>query len=135
MIEYIYTSKDGRQRMVIYENGKRHTISYPRKIMEDYLGRKLLPDEDVHHIDGDVTNNNIKNLQVINHKIHCAEHSQKYFDKIAKCYWCGKEFLWTSIKQRNHYSRMRKLGIKEDKIFCSKSCSGKYGRAIQMGEI
>jgi hypothetical protein len=29
-----YTGKDGRQRIVLYENGKRTTVSYPKYLLE-----------------------------------------------------------------------------------------------------
>ena len=51
-----------------------------RIIMENYLGRQLKDDEIVHHIDGDVSNNDISNLTVTtnsNHrKIHVVEQQR-----------------------------------------------------------
>lgn len=47
----------------------------PRKIMEDYLGRKLRKEERVHHIDGDPLNNNIENLKLCKNQ---SEHMKKY---------------------------------------------------------
>lgn len=35
-----------------------------RYVMMEYLGRKLLPGENVHHVDGDKTNNAITNLEL-----------------------------------------------------------------------
>lgn len=35
-----------------------------RVVMEEYLGRPLLPEETVHHLNGDKTNNSLKNLQL-----------------------------------------------------------------------
>ena len=47
-----------------------------RKIFEDYIGRKLKPDEVIHHIDFDKTNNSIENLWLYQSKnehtrVHC----------------------------------------------------------------
>lgn len=47
-----------------------------RVIMEKYLGRKLLSNEVVHHIDGNKRNNSIGNLQVLNR----AEHARIHFN-------------------------------------------------------
>lgn len=133
MTEYVYTSSDGRQRMIRYNNKERKTISYPRVIMENHLGRKLLPDEDVHHIDGDVTNNNVSNLQVVKHNKHCAMHEQKYFDKEVRCFWCGKKFILTAKQQQIRHGNINRKNRngENSKIFCSRSCGGKYGRMIQ----
>jgi endogenous inhibitor of DNA gyrase (YacG/DUF329 family) len=45
-------------------------------IMEKHLGRYLNDDEVVHHIDGDVTNNSIKNLQVLTRIAHARIHNK-----------------------------------------------------------
>ena len=87
---YLYTGKDGRQRLSFKnESGKLITISYPRFIMEQHIGRKLSPKEDVHHIDGNPLNNDISNLKIIPRGKHQREHSTKYYDKIEKCDYCG----------------------------------------------
>ena len=45
-----------------------------RLVMEQHLGRKLLPDEHVHHVDGDTLHNEISNLQLISpgEHAHCT---------------------------------------------------------------
>ena len=60
MKQYVYTStKDNRIRQIIVDdNGKHTSKSYPRVVMEEYLGRPLKDNEDVHHIDGVVVNIN-----------------------------------------------------------------------------
>lgn len=45
-------------------------VKQHRYIMERHLGRKLLPDEDIHHINGVKDDNRITNLQVLNHSDH-----------------------------------------------------------------
>lgn len=46
-------------------------VRYHRYVVEHYIGRKLLDEEVVHHIDNDTTNNNIDNLQLFDSK---SEH-------------------------------------------------------------
>lgn len=70
----IYYNKDGRLRVYVRETGK--TISYPRYLIEQELGRKLLPGEDVHHIDEDPLNNELSNLKVMSHSEHAAIHAR-----------------------------------------------------------
>jgi predicted DNA-binding protein len=45
-----------------------------RAVAEEKMGRKLLPGEVVHHIDGDKTNNSPENLQVMSNSDHVKLH-------------------------------------------------------------
>lgn len=45
-----------------------------RLVMEKYLGRKLEPNEIIHHVDGDKTNNIISNLKLITRREHMRLH-------------------------------------------------------------
>lgn len=67
---------DGYKQITI--NGK--CILEHRYVMEQYLGRKLLPfpNEEVHHIDGNKLNNKIENLQLTNASLHAIHHHTKY---------------------------------------------------------
>jgi hypothetical protein len=56
------TTKDGR---VMLEH---------RKVMEDFLGRKLKPEEIVHHKNRDGEDNRIENLEVVTHEEHVERH-------------------------------------------------------------
>ncbi len=122
--------KDKRLRVVlIHDNGRTQTLSYPRFVMESYLGVTLDPNEDVHHIDGNVENNDISNLEVVWHKDHCKEHSLKYKEPIlVNCFYCGSEFELSTARQsqRNRDIKRGKQGP-----FCSRRCSGKYGADVQ----
>lgn len=66
-----YQGKDGRFRVIV--NGK--TVSYPKYLVEQTLGRDLDKNETVHHIDGNPANNSLDNLQVISRKEHCRSHA------------------------------------------------------------
>lgn len=129
MEDSIYECKDGRLRVYIKETKK--VMSYPKYLMEKELGRKLAHNEEVHHKDENPLNNNLDNLEVRIHGEHQAEHSTKYYDKVVKCGWCGKEFLWTGVQQRKFYNNKRNHGRQAESPFCSRSCSGYYGKQIQ----
>lgn len=65
-------------RVVI--NGARVRVKQHRYFAEQLIGRKLLPHEDVHHLNGDKRDNRPENLQVINHGAHTklTNLSRKY---------------------------------------------------------
>ena len=130
----VYECKDGRTRA--YIKGTKKVVSYPRLILEEKLGRKLQHNEQVHHIDENPLNNNPDNLKIKMLGEHQREHNpRKYFDKRMTCSWCGKEFIWTAKQQSE---RVRNAGRKNrpyknsNNVFCSKSCTGSFGRYVQL---
>lgn len=129
----VYQNKDNRFRAYI-KNEKR-VVSYPRILMEEKLGRQLKENEQVHHLNEDVTDNSPDNLGIELLGPHQQIHSnRKYYDTIAICVYCGRPFIWTIEAQRNFNRRKTKM-INQNKEqvgpFCSKTCSGKYGTDIQ----
>lgn len=134
----VYMHKEGRLMAYIKEGDKHQVVSYPRVIMENYLGRKLLPTEEVHHKDENPLNNEIDNLEVLTKEEHLrlhVEENRKYFDKIMTCPICGNTFLWTAEQQMRFHSnvnRKERKGKTNAYPFCSKSCAGKYSKNIQL---
>jgi ribosomal protein L37AE/L43A len=57
-----------RKYVVIKVDGKQ--VREHRYVMEQFLGRKLLTNEHIHHINGDPTDNRIENLQVLTNSEH-----------------------------------------------------------------
>ena len=78
------------------------SVSYPRILMEENLGRPLKPYEDVHRIDGNKTNNSIENLEIVNHE-----------------------------EQQSNYQKDLNRGIHRGHT-CSKRCAALYGRQEQI---
>ena len=121
--------KDGRLRSRIkFPDGSIKTISYPKYLMEVHLGRYLEENETIDHIDGNLLNNNINNLLILDRKVHCENDATRNKDITVNCEYCGKEF--TIEGDKLSYRNRRFSGY-----FCSKSCSGNYGRDIQLGRI
>lgn len=58
---------------MIYVPGRGLQLEH-RLIMEQVLGRPLEPDEHIHHIDGNVTNNDPANLQIVTNSEHGRLH-------------------------------------------------------------
>lgn len=87
MRRYKRTTKNGRQ------------IDEHRKVMEEYLGRKLAFNEHVHHINGDTRDNRIENLVVLSPQEHMIIHKQKYPLEKA-CVVCGQMFIPNKTKRK-----------------------------------
>lgn len=128
---YIYKNKDGRVRAVFKkEDGSVSSKSYPRILMEESLGRPLEPYEEVHHKDGNPSNNELHNLEIVIHGEHQRKHATKYHNVEAMCEVCGKTFMWMACRQRMYYIDLRRG--KNRIISCSKRCSSYYGRQEQL---
>lgn len=75
-----------------------------RYIMEQYLGRKLSRNEEVHHINHDKTDNRIENLEVLSSSEHRKKHSGKTpKGRLVACTNCG------DLKYYPPSSRLSKL--------------------------
>lgn len=120
-----YTRKDGRQHVIVVDNGRRQTISYPKWILIQN-GFVFEDDDTVDHIDGDHTNNNINNLQIISRSQNA---SKKYTDhpelkaEVVEliCSHCDKMF----IRYKRDYEYLLRKNKNKEYYFCSRSCQGK----------
>ena len=127
----VYQNNDGRYRA--YLKDEKRVVSYPRILMEQKLGRPLDPNEQVHHLNEDFTDNSDNNLSIEllgEHQALHGEKNKKYHDSYAICAWCGKIFLWTAKSKKNYFHKNRLDFdsncplIYDAHIFCSKHCSG-----------
>jgi hypothetical protein len=90
-----------------------------RVIVENSIGRLLLNNEEVHHIDLDRHNNDISNLQLINNHEHRLLHGSLRHRKITKCVCKNCNCNFDRFSNKMH-------GKEFDDVFCSKRCSGLY---------
>lgn len=112
-----YIRKDGRKHIILYDEveKKRKTISYPRYLMQLHLERELEDWETVDHKDGDYTNDDIKNLQILS-----RENNIRKTSITGNYYSCSAEncdiMVWRNPKE------ISKL---KHGPFCSNSCRSK----------
>lgn len=115
---YLRLNNQGRQVVdLVIDNDNRTTTSYARYLMSVKLGYIVSDDFEVDHIDNDKTNDDINNLQLLSpleNKIKDTE----YRDIFCDC--CGKVFS-LSIGEVN-----KRMNSGTSKIFCSRSCNGKF---------
>lgn len=71
--KYYYINGDGY--LVNCEDRNNRYLVH-RKVMENYLGRKLRPDEIVHHKDKNKLNNDISNLEIVTRSEHIKLHRE-----------------------------------------------------------
>ena len=117
----IFESKSLDTEECIWFNGNRYNKQkdgYYRSLNGKFLHRKIwkhfngeIPEGYViHHIDGDPSNNDLENLQMVTRSEHVKLHMavKKYV-----CKFCGKEFE-------------SKGNVKGECYFCSENCSDKW---------
>ena len=117
-----YYSNMNKQYPTAQVNKKQWRVH--RYIMEQHLGRKLLSNELVHHINGDRYDNRIENLDIVTRSEHKKIHPEigvktrfkqkHYFNKyyllklrtsglstyeIAEIYCCSKPTIWRALKK------------------------------------
>lgn len=121
------SKKDNRFRTyIVFPDGSDKTVSYPKYLMEVKENRYLDKNETVHHIDGDVENNDYDNLIILDTLDHHILDAKRVEPVTVLCTWCGTPITidGRSFNDRNRHN---------SGVFCSKECVGKYGQSIQVG--
>lgn len=123
-----YLRPDGRKHLVETKpDGRKTTLSYPKWLMEEHLGRLLEPDETVDHINRDFTDDRLTNLRVVPRGQHVKEDVRRVKPIAIICIWCGREGQ-QEARDLEHNAKNGKAGP-----FCSKPCVGEYGAYLQNG--
>lgn len=126
-----YDKGNGRKIVIIVnDDGSRRTVSYPKFLVEENLGRPLDPHlETVDHINRNKDDNDLKNLRIVPRSQHSADDTRRVKLIKLKCSNCGKKF------ERSPRIIRDKAKKKVRGHFCSKKCSGAYARKLQLGLI
>jgi len=95
-----------------------------RILMENHLGRLLNPTEVIHHINGNKRDNVLSNLKLMHYREHVGLHSRCKLMVELKCPECGE--IFTREKRQTHLVKGGKCTC------CSRVCSGKFNRKIQL---
>lgn len=97
--------------------GGRYVFQY-RLLMEKRIGRLLLPNEEVHHINGIKTDDREENLKIeISHEHHLLHGEQLKGKNNCICSNCGSKF-----HLRPCYKKQNSSGL----VFCSRDCYRDY---------
>lgn len=124
--------QDGREHVVIiYPDGRKSSVSYPKFLVENSMGKYLEKDETIDHLDTNIDNNSPENLVVKARKDHIIEDVRRYKEQAFVCPQCHTQFSLTG--KELHWAISNR---KKDKAgpFCGRSCAGKYGKEIQEGK-
>lgn len=119
---YLVTNRENRKTLILYNSQKdRSSTQYARYLLAVSLGRYLNDEEEVDHIDGDVTNNNLNNLQILS-KWENVYKSNKLPDVHLQCPVCAVKFTRSRKSLRGKLERAA-----NNLICCSRSCGGRFG--------
>lgn len=79
------------KRKVVYlrmaSTNERIYLNYARYLMETHLGERIPQFHDVHHVNGDVTDDRIENLAVVHTSIHNSDHAKAKTKRDGLGHW------------------------------------------------
>lgn len=126
---YLRTCSDGRKRVdLVNSNSDRTTVSYARYLKSIEVGSILSDEVEVDHRDGNKSNDDIDNLQVLTKTAHRAKtnstRSRNY--ETLTCPNCGISF--------EKEVRLIKPGVTSK---CSRRCNALFNRrnGVWMGKV
>ena len=128
-----YEIKDSGGRLFVtirYDDGAQRTVSYPKFLIEEQLGRRLKDNETVDHIDRDKRNNDPENLQVLDRITHFRLDAIRLCPVTFKCPICKKNFRRSGKRLRRIYERKRE---EHAGPFCGSRCAGIYSADVREG--
>lgn len=108
-----YVRPDKRKIIILYDGTKRSARQYAKILLELKLGRRLVNDETVDHIDRDFTNDAPDNLRVLSRSDNSSLAGYRP-DMFADCATCGSTFVLSKDQRSKRSLAKRK--------FCSKRC-------------
>lgn len=114
--------KHGKYIMLTLESGSR--ILEHRFVMEEFLGRKLIAGEVIHHKNDNGTDNSIGNLELMTFSSHASKHVSERWAKFPHTI----EVICPECKET--FTREIRVLVRSKKInqlnFCSHKCSGMF---------
>lgn len=122
-VYYVLAKLEGS---MVRKGGKKKSILLSRLRVESSLGRVLTTEEEVDHKDGDKTNDQLENLQVlgrIEHKVKDGLRLGKIrrTRRKVKCPCCNAKFSCPAF-------RIKEAKVKGKQPCCSRSCASRmYG--------
>lgn len=125
-----YEIQKGRKIVILVDEiGNRRTVSLPKYLMEQHLERPLTEDETVDHINSDVNDNRIENFRLLPRDEHSREDTRRVKLVEFECPECKEKFERSPRLIRDKANKGRQGP------FCSRECSGKHNRKVQLGLV
>lgn len=119
-LAYLRRDSSGRGRVdLINSKTDRTTISYAKFLVETTTGDFVPSGYDVDHINGDCSDDDLSNLQILDRKTHIAKSALERAGRTTASFSCPNCGL-------NFTKEKRVATSKKKNIFCSRSCNGKF---------